>query len=41
MEAGKVQAAVAAMHRHLDHIEASLDYDLAGGIDQRLALSIA
>jgi DNA-binding GntR family transcriptional regulator len=40
METGKIRAAVAAMHHHLDHIEASLDYDLAGGIDKRLALSI-
>lgn len=41
METGEVQAAVAAMNHHLDHIEASLDYDLAGGIDKRLALSIS
>lgn len=40
MERGKIQGAVAAMHRHLDHIEASLDYGRAGDIDERLALSI-
>jgi hypothetical protein len=40
MERGKIQGAVAAMHRHLDPIEASLDYDRVGGIDERLALSI-
>jgi DNA-binding GntR family transcriptional regulator len=40
METGKVRAAVAAMHHHLDHIEASLDYDRAGAIDKRVAMSI-
>jgi DNA-binding GntR family transcriptional regulator len=40
METGKVRAAVAAMLHHLDHIEASLDYDPASRIDGRLALSI-
>jgi len=40
MQSGKVKAAVAAMQHHLDHIEASLDYDPASGIDKRLALSI-
>jgi len=40
MEKGKIRAAVAAMHHHLDHIETSLDYDQASGIDRRLALSI-
>jgi DNA-binding GntR family transcriptional regulator len=40
METGKIEAAVSAMQHHLDHIEASLDYDPAGRIDRRLALSI-
>jgi DNA-binding GntR family transcriptional regulator len=40
METGKVRAAIAAMQHHLDHIEASLDYDQTGRIDRRLALSI-
>jgi DNA-binding GntR family transcriptional regulator len=39
MERHKVEAAVAAMLHHLDHIEASLDYDVLH-IDERLALSI-
>jgi DNA-binding GntR family transcriptional regulator len=40
MAAGKAKAAVAAMQHHLDHIEESLDYDRAGQIDERLAMSI-
>jgi DNA-binding GntR family transcriptional regulator len=40
METGKGRAAVVAMLHHLDHIEASLDYDPASRIDGRLALSI-
>jgi DNA-binding GntR family transcriptional regulator len=40
MKAGKAQAAVAVMLHHIDHIEASLDYDQAGSIDGRLALAI-
>jgi DNA-binding GntR family transcriptional regulator len=40
MESRKARAAVAAMQHHLDHIEASLDYDPASRIDGRLALSI-
>jgi DNA-binding GntR family transcriptional regulator len=41
MEAGKVRAAVAAMEHHLDHIEASLDYDVVAHIDERIARSIS
>lgn len=40
MQSGKIKAAVAAMQHHLDHIEASLDYDSASSIDRRLAMSI-
>jgi DNA-binding GntR family transcriptional regulator len=40
MQKKKVQAAVSAMLRHIDHIEGSLDYDRAGSIDRRLAMSI-
>ena len=40
MKSGKVQAAVNAMLHHIDHIEASLDYDQDGCIDRRLALAI-
>jgi DNA-binding GntR family transcriptional regulator len=39
MQRGKVEPAVAAMQHHLDHIEASLDYEVLH-IDERLALSI-
>lgn len=40
MKRGKIEDAVAEMLRHLDHIEASLDYDVVLHIDERLARSI-
>lgn len=40
MEAGKVRAACTAMQHHLEHIEASLDYDVVAHIDERVARSI-
>ena len=40
MQQGKAAAAVKAMVDHLDHIEASLDYGVAGDFDKRLAAAI-
>ena len=40
MQQGRVEDAVAAMVLHLDHIEASLDYECSTQMDRRLVLSI-
>jgi len=40
MRAGRIEDAAAAMGRHLDHIEQSLDYDRHSGIDERLLSSV-
>ena len=40
MQQGHLDDAVAAMVLHLDHVEASLDYETSGRMDGRLALSI-
>jgi DNA-binding GntR family transcriptional regulator len=40
MQQSRLDDAVAAMQLHLDHIEASLDYDAGAQLDNRLALSV-
>jgi hypothetical protein len=40
MEQGDVNDAIKAMLHHLDHLEETLDYDVVGQIDERLARSI-
>jgi DNA-binding GntR family transcriptional regulator len=41
LEQGDVEGAVSAMEAHLNHIEASLDYDSATSVDDRVLASIA
>jgi DNA-binding GntR family transcriptional regulator len=40
MRGGRVDAALEALGRHLDHIEESLDYDRRGALDERLLSSV-